>query len=233
MEKIISKNPSAVAEGFAAWLAERIVPGKAFHLALSGGSTPKILFAHLAEHYQNKISWADLHLWWGDERCVPPDHADSNYRMTKELLIDHVGIPSENVHRVIGEADPTEEAQRYGAEIDRIIPQKVGLAAFDLIMLGMGSDGHTASIFPHQMELLESKETCVVATHPESGQIRVSLSGPVINNADAVAFLVTGTSKTEKVEAIFSGSEESKIYPAAHIAPRGELFWFLDEAASA
>ncbi len=233
MEKIISKNPNAVAEGFAAWLAERIVPGKAFHLALSGGSTPKILFAHLAEHYQDKISWADLHLWWGDERCVPPDHADSNYLMTKELLIDHVGIPSENVHRVIGEADPTEEAKRYGAEIDNTIPQKEGLPAFDLIMLGMGSDGHTASIFPHQMELLESKETCVVATHPESGQIRVSLSGPVINNADAVAFLVTGTSKTEKVEAIFSGLEESKIYPAAHIAPRGELFWFLDEAASA
>lgn len=233
MEKIISQNSQAVAETFASWLAARIVPGKAFHLALSGGSTPKILFALLAEHYQDRISWSDLHLWWGDERCVPPDHEDSNYLMTRELLIDQVGIPSENVHRVLGEAEPNGEAVRYGEEIEATLPQKAGLPAFDLIMLGMGSDGHTASIFPHQMELMLSPETCVVATHPESGQIRVSLSGPIINNADAVAFLVTGTSKTDKVAAIFSGSEASKIYPAAHISPRGELFWFLDEAASA
>ncbi|MEL6654003.1 MAG: 6-phosphogluconolactonase, partial [Bacteroidota bacterium] len=227
MHTIIAKDSQAVAEQFAEWLAERITPGQAFHMALSGGSTPKILFAHLAQHFQDRISWEDLHLWWGDERCVPPDHADSNYKMTRELLIDKVSIPSENVHRVLGEAEPQEEAKRYSKEIEANLPKVDGIPTFDLIMLGMGSDGHTASIFPHQMELLTSKETCVVATHPESGQIRVSLSGPVINHAEKVAFLVTGTSKTEKVRAIFSGSEESKQYPAAHIQPRGELFWFL------
>ena len=233
MEKIISKNPNAVAEGFAAWLAERIVPGKAFHLALSGGSTPKILFAHLAEHYQDKISWADLHLWWGDERCVPPDHADSNYLMTKELLIDHVGIPSENVHRVIGEADPTEEAKRYGDLLLHKLDQDGGWPVFDMIILGMGTDGHTASIFPHESHLISSGDVCAVATHPESGQNRVTLTGEVLRRARKVVFLVTGASKTEKINAIWNVTDDSAQYPATWVHQHAQhVIWYMDEAAA-
>ena len=142
-------------------------------------------------------------------------------------------MPEANVHRVLGENDPVQEAQRYGKEIEDGLPSANGLPQFDLIILGMGADGHTASIFPHEMELLDSKEVCAVATHPESGQKRVSLTGQVINNARVVTFLVTGASKAEKVVEIFNQSGDWKSYPASYIKPdSGELTWYLDKAAN-
>eukprot|EP00903_Cladosiphon_okamuranus_P000452 g450.t1 len=161
---------------------------------------------------------------------IPID--ESNYGMTKQLLFNHVDLPEENIHRVIGEADPTAEAIRYSAEISDNTEASEGYPVFDLVILGMGSDGHTASIFPHQMDLLKSEKFCAVADHPESGQQRITLTGPVINRAKAVAFLVTGESKQEKVSAILGREEGATQFPAAHIMPQsGDLHWFMDEAA--
>ena len=229
----ILKDPDEVAKVFAAYLVQLIANGTQCNLALSGGSTPKILFDHLASEYGGSIDWPKVQLYWGDERCVPPEHEESNYRMTVEHLISRIEIPSGNIHRVRGEDDPETEAWRYGKEIMENLPSPNGLPQFDLIILGMGPDGHTASIFPPELYLLDSLKVCEVATHPESGQKRVTLTGKVINNATRVVFLVTGTEKAEKIEEILTHSGRWKDYPAAYILPeQGELKWFVDEAAA-
>lgn len=230
----IYKDNPAVATAFAEWLVDWLTGRQRTTIALSGGSTPKLLFQVLAEKYADKIDWSGIHLFWGDERCVPPDHADSNYGMTKALLLDHVDIPSTNVHRIKGEETPTLEAKRYGQEIQSIVSAVDGRPAFDLIILGMGGDGHTASIFPHEMHLLEDTDICGVATHPESGQNRITINGPIINHAYLVTFLVTGSAKAEKVQIILEKQAGSKVFPAAHVHPKdGITHWFLDKAAAA
>jgi 6-phosphogluconolactonase len=164
------------------------------HIALSGGSTPKTWFDYLAGMPTKAIDWGKIHLYWVDERCVPPDDPESNFGMTRKHLLDQVPLPTENIHRIAGELEPSEAANQY----EEMLKNTLGAApVFDLLMLGMGNDGHTASIFPHQIALWHSERLCVVATHPESGQMRVSLTGKVINNAASVAFLVAvRTSKT-------------------------------------
>lgn len=236
MNQTVYTEPTAtnVAELFAKRWADLGKDKSSVHIALSGGSTPKLLFRLLAEQYKDLVPWEKLHLWWGDERCVPPDHDESNYKMTKELLISQVPILEQNVHRILGESLPEDEAKRYGAEIMKHVPIVDGLPRFDLIILGMGTDGHTASIFPHEMELMMAPEICAVAIHPDSGQNRVSLTGPVINHAKEIAFLVTGENKAQKIKEIFEKTHSSQAYPAAHIHPvNGQLFWYLDEAAAA
>lgn len=229
----ISQTPLLVAKNAADDLATSVQRGETFHVALSGGSTPKMLFNYLAQHYRESIPWGDVHLWWGDERCVPPDHEESNYLMTKESLLKGVILPPENVHRIRGEASPVEEANRYAAEMTREIPLKNNIPVFDLVYLGLGTDGHTASIFPDRMELLTSTALTAVASHPESGQNRISLTGPVLNNARNVAFLVTGASKAERVSEIFEKKDGSESYPASYIDPtHGDLAWYLDRAAA-
>ncbi len=231
MKTIISQDALATAQAFADFLAQKVSENNIVHIALSGGSTPKILFELLADEYDEDIDWEKLHFWWGDERCVPPTDNDSNYKMTKELLFDSISIKDSQIHRVLGENEPQEEANRYGEEILKHLPIVNGLPQFDIIMLGMGGDGHTASIFPHEMSLLEDKAICGVANHPESGQKRVTLNGPVINNAQDISFLVTGDGKTEKVDEIFNQKEGYLSYPAAHF--NGEnVVWYLDDSAA-
>lgn len=203
-----------------------------FRVALSGGGTPKIWFGDLAANHRDDFDWQKVHLYWGDERCVPPDHSDSNFGMTNSYLLEKIDIPESNVHRIKGELDPKQAAEEYSKELSEFQDES-GIPEFDLVILGMGDDGHTASIFPFQIHLWNDPGICVVATHPDSGQKRVSLTGKVINNARAVAFLVTGEAKSEKVEAILNGSEKSTGLPAALVNPvRGELFWFLDKEAA-
>ncbi|NRB48608.1 MAG: 6-phosphogluconolactonase [Saprospiraceae bacterium] len=230
----IYKDNPAVAAAFAEWLVDWLKGRQRTTIALSGGSTPKLLFQLLAENYANQIDWSGIHLFWGDERCVAPNHADSNYGMTKALLLDHIDIPANNVHRIRGEEAPAAEAQRYGQEIQSVVSAVDGRPAFDLILLGMGGDGHTASIFPHEMHLLEEKEICGVATHPESGQNRITINGPIINHAYLISFLVTGSSKAEKVKIILEKQAGYEAFPAAHVHPKdGITHWFMDEAAAA
>jgi 6-phosphogluconolactonase len=234
MEKIYKYDtPEKVAAGFAEYM-HTLLEGsnkKQFHIALSGGSTPKLLFNHLADKFREKIRWETVHLWWGDERMVPPDDKESNYKMTKDNLLSFIDIPEENIHRIHGEEEPEKEATRYSYEISEVVPSSGNLPIFDLIVLGMGEDGHTASIFPHQMYLLGSSNICEVAHHPVSGQNRITITGNIINNAAIVAFLVTGSGKAEKIREIFSGEEGAHLYPAAHIKPEGTLCWFLDKFA--
>ena len=204
--------------------------GKCF-IALSGGSTSKIIFQTLSEHFKDRIQWNKIHLFWSDERCVSPDDSESNYGMTKKYLLDFINIPEENVHRIKGENEPGMEAIRYSEEIKNIVNSKNGLPSFDLVILGIGEDGHTASIFPDQMHLLNSQNICEVAVHPLTGQKRITLTGSTINNSDEVIFLVTGRSKADILKKILE--DQNKIYPAAFIKPiNGELKYFIDEEAS-
>ncbi|MEM7369604.1 MAG: 6-phosphogluconolactonase [Bacteroidota bacterium] len=229
--KRIFPSPEAVAEAFAERLVQLIKEQDHLTVALSGGSTPKLLFRLLAEKYRSAVDWSRIHIFWGDERCVPPNDADSNYGMTHDLWLAHVDIPEQNIHRVRGEDDPASEAKRYASLIKDSLPMTEQWPQFDLIILGMGADGHTASIFPHQIDLLQSPDVCAVATHPESGQKRISLTGEVLNCAKEVIFLVTGASKTPVLEEIFGQIGNWQSYPAAHIHPSGSLVWYLDEAA--
>ena len=230
----IYDDAASVTEAFAKHLAQWIEESENpfFHVALSGGSTPKLLFRHLAENYKDTIEWSKVHFWWGDERMVPADDDESNYKMTNELLFSHIDIPEGNVHRIRGEEDPPTESVRYGDEIESLVPEKETWPAFDLIILGMGDDGHTASIFPNQMELLHSLDVCEVATHPSSGQKRITLTGKVLNSAEKTAFLVTGENKADRLQEIFSDSDKGRLLPAFHIHPKGELYWFVDQAAA-
>jgi 6-phosphogluconolactonase len=206
---------------------------KTFTIALSGGSTPGLLFTKLGEEYSKKVQWKHVHFFWGDERCVPPGHSESNFGMTMSTLLSKIDIPSENVHRIKGEDEPEKEALRYSDEISRFAESKDGFPSFSLVILGMGEDGHTASIFPGNSELLNSDKICDVAVHPVSGQKRITITGRVINNAESVYFLVTGKKKQAVLEKILNSRPSAKSYPAFFIEPvDGCLSWYIDSEAA-
>ena len=233
MEKRVFKDNNATAGAFAEFLYKKAQSNDSLTIALSGGSTPKALFKILAEEYQAKIDWSKLHFFWGDERMVAPDHEESNFKMTNDLLLSPVGVPSDNIHRVLGENELDKEVERYGALIRDQVKSNNGLPAFDIVMLGIGGDGHTASIFPPDLGLMHAEGICAAGTNPESGQKRVTLTGPVINNSKHICFLVTGAGKAEKIDEIFNRKGGYKTYPAAHVNPtQGQLTWFMDESAN-
>ncbi len=234
MDLKIYKDKQEVAEQFSSYFVDQLKDKTAFHVALSGGSTPKIVFDVLAENFADKVDWSKVHFYWGDERCVPPSDDESNYKMTVEHLFSKIDVPEANIHRILGEKDPVNEALRYANLLEINLDRVDEVPQFDLVILGMGDDGHTASIFPHEIDLWDSEDHCVVATHPDSGQKRVSINGKVINTSKEVAFLVTGASKAEKVEAVIEKTEGSDAYPASLVNPiSGNLVWFLDEEAAA
>lgn len=190
------------------------------HIALSGGSTPRALFELLASPvFAQEIDWERIHLYWVDERCVPPTDAQSNYGMTHQALLAHVTIPEGNVHRIRGEASPQNEARRYTEELRECLPTKNGQPVFDFVLLGIGDDGHTSSIFPHQMDLLDAPEPYVVATSP-SGQMRVALSGSGIVESERIIYHAMGEVKREVLRRITHDLPEGNAYPATHIARR-------------
>jgi len=233
MDLKIYSNKQEVAEQFSSYFVDKLKDKDTFHVALSGGSTPKIVFDVLADNFAGKVDWSKVHFYWGDERCVPPTDDESNYKMTVEHLFSKIDVPEANIHRILGEIDPVNEALRYANLLEINLDRVDKVPQFDLVILGMGDDGHTASIFPHEIALWDAEDHCVVATHPDSGQKRVSINGKVINTAKEVAFLVTGASKAEKVEAVIEKNEGSDAYPASLVNPAsGNLVWFLDEAAA-
>lgn len=204
-----------------------------FNILLSGGNTPTELFKKLSKKYAETIDWERIHLWWGDERCVSPENENSNYKQANDFLISKVPIPEANVHRIKGENDPEEEAIRYAGEIEQNLNFRGDNPVFDLVLLGLGEDGHTASIFPDELELFEDERICAVATHPLSGQKRITITGKVLNNANRVFFLVSGRSKSQRISEIMNDEDAAKLLPAYYISPtNGELIWFIDEAAA-
>lgn len=231
----IFKNPKKVYNAIAKSIIKLTADStqKVFDIALSGGNSPKGLFEKISKKYKDEIPWERIHLWWGDERCVPPTHEQSNYKMTVDLLISRINIPEKNIHRIRGEEDPELEAIRYSKEIEDTLNSRGKEPVFDLIILGLGDDGHTASIFPDQLELFDHPENCAVAEHPITGQKRITLTGHVLNNANRIYFLVTGENKAMRISEIMNDNEAAKLLPAYYISPiNGNLIWFLDEAAA-
>jgi 6-phosphogluconolactonase len=207
--------------------------GRRFNIALSGGSTPRILFEHIAKFYKDPGIWDNVSFYWVDERCVHPDHPESNFRMANEIFLCNLPHPNEQVFRMKGEEDPHLEANRYSRLIFNQVHNADNLPAFNLIMLGLGGDGHTASIFPGQLELLWTDNFCDVGVHPGTGQKRITLTGKVINNAENVFFLVSGREKAKMVARIICEGSGKEELPATFINPEhGNLSWFLDEAAA-
>jgi len=228
----VFKSPEDLANKFADQLINWVQnhSEKTFHLAISGGKTPDLLFVALAKKYSNSPLWQKVHFWWVDERMVPPANPESNFGIAQKLLFSHISIPEENIHRIKGEKNPEEETISYASQIQKKLPSQNGWPVFDLILLGMGDDGHTASIFPDQMHLLNSEHICDVAIQPQSKQIRITLTGKIISNAARVCFLVTGTNKAERLYEIWNNPEKAKLLPAAQIHPKSvSLMWFVDQ----
>jgi len=237
-EIVVLTDPSAVANeaaGRMAGLARASITARGrFTLALSGGSTPRALYALLAsDNYRDRIEWGRALIFWSDERCVPPDDAESNYRLAHESPLSKVSIPSSHVHRVMGEADPEHAAMLYEQIIRREVPAAVGIPAFDLILLGLGPDGHTASLFPGTAALHEKHRLVVANYVPQLNAHRITFTAPLINAAANVMFLVVGSDKADVLRAVLEGEFKPDVFPAQRIAPgKGTLTWLIDRAAA-
>jgi 6-phosphogluconolactonase len=222
----------AAAERFVEQVHRSIADDGRFSVALAGGNTPRRVYELLATEFKARIDWANVHLFFGDERCVPADHPESNYRMVYTTLISRVAVPAGNVRRIIGEGDPKESAHLYENQLKFFF---AGLAwpRFDLMLLGMGKDAHTASLFPHS-EALGEKSTWVSPTrNVELDQDRITLTAPVFNHAAYLMFLVTGKDKAERLADVLEGASDPDRLPAQMITPtEGALEWLVDRAAA-
>jgi 6-phosphogluconolactonase len=232
---------AAAVERFVSVATQAIAESGRFVVALAGGSTPKRLYTLLATSaYSRRVDWTRTHLCWGDERAVPPDHPASNYRMTREVLLDHVPVPEANIHRIHGDEAPAQAAAAYERELRQMFATPEGPPSpapgrrFDLVLLGMGANGHTASLFP-RLAAVREKERWVVAEYvAEVSMWRITLTPPVINAAAHIAFLVSGAEKAATLQRVLDGRSEPDVLPAQAIAPlEGKLHWLVDAAAAA
>ena len=215
--------------------AQAVAARGAFHVALAGGSTPRQFYQALAApDIAGDLPWAQTHCYFGDERCVPRDHADSNYRMAQQTLLTQVAIPASQVYPMYDPAySPEQNAARYADLLADQLPKGAdGRAMFDLILLGMGGDGHTASLFP-ETAILTERNKLVAAQYVAAQQSwRISLTYPVINAAQNVVLLVVGAAKAEIVATIAAASGGTEQFPVQRVNPAGELLWFLDQEAA-
>ena len=226
----IFENPQQTAKAVAEILSEEInQKNDFFYLAVSGGNTPKILFEILVDKYSDKIHWNKLKLFWVDERCVSPNDKESNFGMTCNALLKNVAIPSENIFRIKGENIPQNEAFDYQHTLKENVPMENNLPKFDLMLLGMGDDGHTASIFSDNLSLLNVSETVAVAKHPVSGQKRITLTGNIIKNSNRIFFLIARKSKKEVLSQIIKNEKKAENYPSYHILKTTDAEIFADK----
>ena len=217
----------AAAEHFLCSSNEAVAKRGSFTVALSGGSTPKRLYQLLAEQFRDQIPWSGIHFYWSDERHVPPSHPESNYRMTNEAMLSRVPVSPANVHRVFSENPAADAAQDYE---DTIVKQIGGNPRLDLILLGLGADGHTASIFPGSAVLHETKRLVAAPWVEKLETYRITMTLPLLNNGASVVFLVSGAEKAQIVKEVLEGPEK---YPAQAVKPaNGELIWMLDQDAA-
>jgi 6-phosphogluconolactonase len=226
-------DPAALARHVAEWMTAAALATKgAFRVSLSGGSTPKTLYALLAsDEFRGRFPWARVSWYWGDERFVPYDHPESNYRMTREAMLAKAPVPPENIHPVPADGTPEEAASRY----ERTLQAAYGAAVlsparplFDITLLGLGSDGHTASLLPDDPVLQERKRWVTAVSHGRP-EVRITMTYPVIESSRQVAFLVAGREKAAIFSAIRAGGSQ---VPAARVSPVGEIIWFVDRAAA-
>jgi 6-phosphogluconolactonase len=237
---IVFPDQRAFIDGAADFIVDRATEAIADHgrftIALSGGGTPRPIYARLSSTgYRDRIDWSKVHIFFGDERCVPPDDAlaGSNYHMAREALLDHVALPAENLHRIQGEINPAQAALSYEQELRQLFRTST-FPAFDLICLGLGDNGHTASLFPGTAALRE-RERWVVAQYVEVMTTwRVTFTAPLINAARHSAFLVEGAGKADVLWRVLAGPYQPDVLPAQLIQPvSGELHWLVDAAAAA
>lgn len=232
-------NPEALARAAAEFFVSRAQDAMAaqgrFSVGLSGGSTPKDLYTLLAtDEFAQQVDWANVYVFWGDERCVPPDHPDSCYRMARRALLDHIPLPPENIYRIRGEAEPAKAAEEYEQILRGFFGETSG-ARFDLLWLGMGDDGHTASLFPGTA-VLDEPERWVKENYVEAARQkwRVTLTATAINTAANVAFLVSGPGKAERLRQVLKGEYQPHQLPSQLVKPtNGDLVWLVDSAAAA
>ena len=237
----VAPNAAALARRAAQYFVEQAEQAVAARgrarIAISGGSTPKAAFSALAERgepWRERMPWDKLDLWWVDERCVPPSYSDSNYRMTREALLDHVPLKPEQIHRMRGELPPEDAAARYEAELRNSFRlEGAETPRFDLVELGMGPDGHTASLFPHSRALRETSRLVVANYLEGKGIWRITLTWPVINHASQVFFLVSGAEKALILNEVFEGRHQPERLPSQLIAPVGGILTLLLDKAAA
>lgn len=227
--RIVNKHIAELYETIADVIIEKTSSDN-FSVALSGGSTPNAFYRFLADYDEFKNISSRLHFYWGDERCVAADSDESNFKQASEALLQNLSIGNEQIMRIEGEAEPQREADRYRDVLCDQLVMTNDLPVFDFILLGLGTDGHTASVFP-DTEPVYTNGICAVYSHPETGQKRISITEAVINSAKNVAFLVTGEKKKEIVKKILGDKPDMRL-PASRIKPvAGELLWFLDSEA--
>jgi 6-phosphogluconolactonase len=224
----------AVARHVVSLAADAISATGRFTLALSGGSTPRTAYTRLAtDNFARQVEWSLIHVLWGDERCVPPDDPRSNYRMAKEALLDRVPIPPNQVYRIRGEDEPQEAAADYEDELRSLLTLR-GSDGLDLVLLGLGEDGHTASLFPGQPAIHEAEYWVMAVPAPTGDMWRVTLTPAVLDLAKNVTFVVSGATKAQRLAEVLEGPFNPDLLPAQAIRPRqGRLTWMVDEAATA
>ena len=229
----VYETPEELAEAAAREFADRaeeaIAERGRFAVVLAGGSTPEAMYGILASDFDDRIDWSKVYVFFGDERTVPPHHDDSNHKMASEALLDHV--PVGNVHRMRGELPPEEAAEAYEEEL-RTFFRTQEVPHFDLILLGIGADGHTASLFPETAALEVSDRWVVANPVLKLDAARITLTVPVLNAALAVYFLVAGEDKAETLKEILEGDADPRAYPARLVQPQGGPEWMLDQSAA-
>jgi 6-phosphogluconolactonase len=229
----ILPDPSSLARHVAEWMTEAALTTKGpFRVALSGGSTPKALYRLLASaELRARFPWPRVSWYWGDERFVPYDHPDSNYRMTREAMLEEAPVPLENIHPIPADGTAEDAARRYESMLQETYGAPTldpARPLFDLVLLGLGSDGHTASLLPGE-PILEERERWVAAVSHGRPETRITMTYPVIESSRRVAFLVSGREKAAILRTIREGGS---CVPAARVQPVGELLWFVDQAAA-
>ena len=225
-----------LARYFASLLASRIreTPDcQSFSWLLSGGNTPKLIFRYIGSNLRDTINWNKVKIFWSDERCVGPEDEESNFKMAKYNLFDFVPIPSSNIFRVQGEAEPSIEAARYSELFVRHVNMVHGIPHADLLLLGLGEDGHTASIFPDNIDLFNSDKLFEPAEHPDTKQKRITATGKIINHAKLIVILATGESKASMVNQVINHLAGWEQLPVSRVRPpKGNIIWLLDKQAA-
>lgn len=225
----VSSLAREAAERIVAAAVQAIDTHGTFSLALSGGSTPRPVYELLSqEPFRSHVNWNKVEIYFGDERCVPPDSPQSNFKMANETLLSRVPIPDQSVHRIRGEMDPHQAAKEYG----QMLKERFGDGGLDLVLLGMGPDGHTASLFPGTQAVHETHHRCVANFVPKLNAWRVTMTAAFINRSDQVMFLVAGADKSQILSTVLEEPPDVERYPVQSIRPAGRLIWLMDAAAA-
>lgn len=231
--KDLEKLSRHAAEIFVEEAAQAITKRDRFLVALNGGNTPTRLFQLLASDYRDKVDWSKVHIFWGDERCVPVDDSGSSYGQAKGILLDHVTIPESNIHRIKGELAPPVAAKEYAQTLKSFAEDGFEFPRFDLVYLGMGEDGHTASLFPGSQVNVSGTVIPVTANYQDRPANRVTLTPSVFNQARMIVFMATGEKKANTLAEVLSDRYNPELLPAQRIDPKdGQLIWLVDKGTA-